>query len=327
MSEELTIDTKFSELGWELTEEEDRNLRENLLKHGCREPILVWANHDNTILDGHNRYRICTDEGISYKIKAIHLETHQDCVDFICDLQLSRRNSTEEHKDYLRGKRFNSHKSGPGKPKILDANSAPSAELAQATTAKKIASDTGVSVRKVHNDAKFAEAVDELAKPIKNAVLHGDLRATKKDVQALSALSKTEQTEVVAKVERGESKNVKEALKSKAELALGKKGIRDEQGNPIPSHLLEISSTTWKQEALDTIKKLVQVLRKQTIGSGGTWVNLENALEGLEQARAAVLNSIFYSLCKDCGGKLNGCKSCRKSGWMPKWRFDGDSFE
>lgn len=339
MSEELTIDTEFSELGWPLSDEERSSLRENLLKYGCREPILVWANHDNTILDGHNRYSICTAEEITYKVKAIKLETRQDCIDFICDLQLSRRNSTEEHKSYLRAKKHEGYLRGkqhdaaefkaltdPPKGSGHECPTPMGGAKTKSIT-KQVAEETGVSERTIRRDVVFAHAVDELAKPIKDAVIRKELKVSHGDVQALAELPKTEQKEIVAQVNRGEAKNVKAALKSKAELALGQKGFRDEQGNLIPKHLLEFRSMEWKQEMLDAIKKLVQVLRKQTIGTGGTWVNLENALEGFEQARNAVLHSIFYSLCKDCGGKVNGCKSCRKSGWMPKWRFDGDSFE
>jgi hypothetical protein len=49
-------------------------LKDNLLKHGCKDPLKVWQtssktiqignNDDDTVyvlIDGHNRYRLCTE--------------------------------------------------------------------------------------------------------------------------------------------------------------------------------------------------------------------------------------------------------------------------
>ena len=55
----LTVDPEFSALCTDLSPEEMNLLENSLEVDGCREPIAVWANHYDTILDGHNRYRIC----------------------------------------------------------------------------------------------------------------------------------------------------------------------------------------------------------------------------------------------------------------------------
>ena len=51
----MQIDDEFKNLIPLLTNEEFNQLEENILKEGCREPIVLW---NDTIVDGHNRYEI-----------------------------------------------------------------------------------------------------------------------------------------------------------------------------------------------------------------------------------------------------------------------------
>lgn len=315
MSEELSIDSEFSELGWPLSDEERRNLTENLKTHGCRDPILVWANHDNVILDGHNRYSICTAEEISYKIKAIRLETRQDCIDFICDLQLSRRNSTDQHKMYLRGKRYNAEKMSPHRP--AENNSEGPSELSRAAD---LADDLGVSVRTLQKDGQFADAVEGLAKPVKDAVMSGDLKASRAEVQSLAELPKAEQRVIAEKVKSGEVKKIKDALP--APEPEKHKTIKDREGNEVPQHLVATAESKWRADTVKLLNKLVEETKKNALPPGGMWTNLEDAVAGLHQARNVIVNSQFYCVCPSCKGARKGCEDCRKSGWIPRWRHD-----
>lgn len=316
MSEELSIDSEFSELGWPLSDEERRNLTENLKTHGCRDPILVWANHDNVILDGHNRYEICTAEEISYKIKAIRLETRQDCIDFICNLQLSRRNSSDEHKSYLRGKRYNAEKCEKG-GKLSKGHG-----VTLIDTAEKLGAETGVSGRTIKRDGQFAEAVDALAKPVKDAVLTGDLDASRADVQALAELPKAEQRAIAAKVKSGEAESIKEAISDAAPPPEKHKTIKDREGNEVPQHLVATAESKWRADTVKLLNKLVEETKKNALPPGGMWTNLEDAVAGLHQARNVIVNSQFYCVCPSCKGARKGCEDCRKSGWIPRWRHD-----
>lgn len=60
MTPELIIDFELSALIPPLHPKEFEQLRENILRDGCREPLSVWKNNGKLILlDGHNRLRIC----------------------------------------------------------------------------------------------------------------------------------------------------------------------------------------------------------------------------------------------------------------------------
>jgi hypothetical protein len=61
----LTIDPEFEVLIPKLADSEYEGLKEDIKKHGCRDPVIVWKDH-NVILDGHHRHKICTELGIHF---------------------------------------------------------------------------------------------------------------------------------------------------------------------------------------------------------------------------------------------------------------------
>ena len=57
----LEIDEEFRQLIRPLQKKEFEQLRKNLLKDGCIDPIITW---NGIIIDGHNRYRICMEQSL-----------------------------------------------------------------------------------------------------------------------------------------------------------------------------------------------------------------------------------------------------------------------
>jgi hypothetical protein len=99
----LQINEYFKQLIPPLTSNEQKQLEENIAKDGCREPICVW---ENTIVDGHNRYEICTRLKIPFYLQEVEFNSQEDALAWICANQLGRRNITEETRRYLIGKRY-----------------------------------------------------------------------------------------------------------------------------------------------------------------------------------------------------------------------------
>jgi len=48
-----------------LTENEYQSLERSLLAEGCRDALVLW---DDVLVDGHNRYQICQQHGIPFKV-------------------------------------------------------------------------------------------------------------------------------------------------------------------------------------------------------------------------------------------------------------------
>ncbi|WP_296174212.1 hypothetical protein [uncultured Brevundimonas sp.] len=59
----IRIDSEFRAYIPPLSDEERQQLEANIVADGCRDPLLVW---DDVLIDGHNRYEICTRLGLAY---------------------------------------------------------------------------------------------------------------------------------------------------------------------------------------------------------------------------------------------------------------------
>jgi len=168
----ITIDPELRDLCLPLTNEERANLREAIISDGCRDPIVCWQTTGNPILDGYHRQEICKGEGIPFEVRFLTLPSRQAAINWIIRNQLGRRNATEEQKAYLRGRLYNEQKGpvggdrrskGQSEPLIGDDQKSKGQSEPLIDTAARIAEETGVSPATVKRDAKFAEAIDELA--------------------------------------------------------------------------------------------------------------------------------------------------------------------
>ena len=92
-----------------LSYDEREKLLHNLQLNGCREPLVVWEGH-SILLDGHNRFELCTKYGIDYQIVEVRLSSFDSAYSWIVSNQLGRRNLTPEAMSYLRGKLYNLEK-------------------------------------------------------------------------------------------------------------------------------------------------------------------------------------------------------------------------
>ena len=106
-----------------LLESEFLSLRDNLQKHGCKDPLKIWQTTNSIInregdtdqaiyilIDGHNRFQLCNELQIPFNIQIDNFESLKEVRDFMIDFQLSRRNITPQQASYLRGIRYNTEK-------------------------------------------------------------------------------------------------------------------------------------------------------------------------------------------------------------------------
>lgn len=97
----ILIDSEFQALIPPLSAEERAQLEANLLADGCRDPLVVWETSDgqNILIDGHNRYEICTRLGSTYEVEWMQFDERSDVIEWIIKNQFGRRNLS----DYQRG--------------------------------------------------------------------------------------------------------------------------------------------------------------------------------------------------------------------------------
>ena len=195
----LQIDQEFKELIPPLSKEEFNLLEENILKFGCIDPICTW---NNTIIDGHNRYSICTKHNLKFNIQAFNFELREEAKDWICVNQLGRRNISYETRKYLIGKRYEMEKillNNPGGKnqysKIYKENEEIKEErdrIHRPVTAIKLGKEYNVSTRTVLTYANYSKAIDKLnteEPDLTQKILNGEIKVPQNQVIRISKLS------------------------------------------------------------------------------------------------------------------------------------------
>ena len=72
-----------------LTDEERQGLEADILREGCLSPLLVW---NETLVDGHHRYRICQKHGIPFDVRQLQFESLDDACYWALRHHQHRRN-------------------------------------------------------------------------------------------------------------------------------------------------------------------------------------------------------------------------------------------
>ena len=92
---ELKISESLEHLMPPLSVVELRLLRASLISEGCRDPLVTW---NGTLVDGHNRYRLCHEHGIPFNCVEMQFADEAEAQRWIIRNQLARRNVP----DYVR---------------------------------------------------------------------------------------------------------------------------------------------------------------------------------------------------------------------------------
>lgn len=258
----LKIDPEFAALIPPLSAEERQQLEENIVQHGgARDPLVVWQ-QEQVLLDGHNRYEICTRHGLPFRVEELPFDSREDAADWIDKNQLGRRNLTADAFKLLLGRRYNRTKKARGGDVSNRQN-----------VALELAQEHGVSDRTVERAGKFAEAVETL--DIEREVMAGEIDAPKHEIVAVakSLPEKPTQAEVTEAVETIKSRphvannsgdnewyTPKEYIEA-ARQVLGKIDL-DPASNPVANEVVKASTFyTAEDSGLD----------KEWLGS--VWMN------------------------------------------------------
>ena len=215
----LKIDREFQELIRPLFKNEYLQLEENLLADGCREPISVW---NDVIVDGHNRYRICTQHEIPFAVEEMYFSCREEAIAWICANQLGRRNLTEESRKYLIGKQYESEKIISRRQAIYhssaeDSSAKPYESFNPATdtrpaetrkkTGERIAEENHISHGTVEKYSIYTRAIEEIRKKepqMATKILSGRYKISHKGVLTLAQRSAEEISSLNRRLEKSQ---------------------------------------------------------------------------------------------------------------------------
>lgn len=250
----LNIDPFFRDKIPPLTDDEFNQLRENILNDGeVYEPLIVW---DNTIVDGHNRWRIICENWETlkdkFKTKSMEFPDKWSAAEWMCKKQLGRRNLSDDQKAYTIGQAYEMRKNRGNQYTVeksaarQNAGSKSGREVKDGT-AGVIGKEMNVSARYVDRAGKFAKAVDhadEIVPGFKDAILTGKANTTQQLVRSMNLMTDEEVKDTAEKILRGEKpptnnafRRTKEKIAERAETEAVIATMYDP--NSVPEYTIE----------------------------------------------------------------------------------------
>ena len=198
----LKIDPEFQSQIPPLTDDEFKQLEENILKEGkLISPLIVWG---NTLVDGHNRYAILQKHPeICFSTMPLRFANREEALAWICKNQLGRRNLTPEQKKFLIGKQYSVEHRKPGgngnnqytattqeavQEELCQIDTIPPTS-AEASIRKQIAERNNVSESYVARSEKFmrgVEITEQMIPGMQEKILSGQFKVRDADMHRLA---------------------------------------------------------------------------------------------------------------------------------------------
>ena len=172
----IIVDKEFESLIPPLTEEEFKQLEENILRDGIRDPLCVWRPSGRTdepviLIDGHNRFKISAQHGgIPFQIKEVMLADREVAKQWIIRKQLGQRNLNTIQKIEL-AEVLRKSIEKQAKERMLSGKKDPTQTFAQGETNKQIGDIAGVSKETVR---KYRHVIDKGSEETKAKVKSGE---------------------------------------------------------------------------------------------------------------------------------------------------------
>ena len=223
----LKIDPEFQNQIPPLTDDEYKQLEENILKEGkLLSPLIVW---NNTLVDGHNRYAILQKHPeIYFSTMPLRFENREEAIAWICRNQLGRRNLTPEQKKFLIGKQYSVEHRKPGGngnnqytattqeavQEELCQNDTIPPTAAEASIRKQIAERNNVSESYVVRSEKFmrgVEIMEQMMPGMQEKILSGQFKVRDADMHRLARADFPDRKQIVHEILHPEDRSASQS--------------------------------------------------------------------------------------------------------------------
>lgn len=212
MERVLKVDPEFQNKIPPLTDEEFRQLEENILDAGeVYEAITVW---NDTIIDGHNRYKVVLmHPGLRWRVREMRFEDKWEAFDWMYKNQLGRRNLTDEQRHYLLGKMYEARKHAVGN-QTSERNADGTYHCrkndgnGKGRTSEQIAKERGIGTRTVEHAGSYAKGIDAIRDEepeLADSILKAERKLSKKDVEAIGKAHPAAQKAMIESIKTGEA--------------------------------------------------------------------------------------------------------------------------
>jgi hypothetical protein len=291
IKKQILILPELQELIPPLHTDELQQLEQNIIREGCREALLVWQTTEETIypekkdtntvyvlIDGHNRYSICTKHGIDFKIHLVDFKNLYDARQYMVDNQLGRRNLTPEQVSYLRGMKYLTEKKEKGKYERLDHKGqnvlygSETSEINPTTegnehkeqtilygtdvvsTSEKLGKRFNVSEKTIKRDAEFASGLEKLDSALKLEILSGQIKVNKTLIQQVG---KTDVTDLPLTTVDQIEQAIKEPIETKKVIVKPIEEVQEVQKEVLIRQLAELTKELQQTGAVSICDEII----------------------------------------------------------------------
>lgn len=305
----FTLDPAIRNIIPPLLDAEREGLEADIRANGCRDMLVAWDRADGAVLiDGHNRFAICTQWNVPYDVLFLEFESQDDVTLWVINNQMHRRNLDALTRIELATRKANilaeraaerkaATQSKPGEKvgRKVGPNSAPPTDSSKTPLSGKtdtiLAAEAGVSRETLQRGRKVLASGDQ------------------KTIQAVKSGKKSI------------NKAFQELAEAEAEESEQDDRITDAEGTPVPASLLPIF--TEMDAVLEGCRRGINDLSGRldpfnTDAFGlGAWLKVQEFERHLDNLKRLVKFARPHSVCPRCKGAApSGCKPCRGTGWL-----------
>ena len=261
----IQIDSEFKNLIPPLSSEERQGLESSLLKEGCRDALVLWG---EILVDGHNRYEICTQHDIPFKTVQREFKSRDEVIEWIILNQFGRRNLPAYERARL-ALRLKPVIAEEAKEKETERKTtfqkSEKSNIPVVNTAKELAKLAGVShdtIAKVEKIEKVISAKKPIAgkKPeeLKRELMKGDISIN----QVINAIKLEAKKEEIKQAEKRISEQADDSMKPTIYIGDSTKYEPKEKYDLLltdPPYSTDVENIgefvdSWLYKALDNVK-------------------------------------------------------------------------
>jgi len=201
--QEIIIDEEFQRLFPVLTEQQFCSLENDILEHGCMNPLVLW---NGILIDGHNRFNIVTKHNLPFNTISLEFSSRDAVIAFMIKLQIDRRNLTPMQMTYYRGMHYNIEKKLHGGDRKSEDFSRGHNDPLIGRTANWLAEEYNVSPRTIKRDGQISDVIIAIGKEsedAKHSILSGETRISRKQLREMSSDSEERIVKTAAEIALG----------------------------------------------------------------------------------------------------------------------------
>jgi len=200
---EIVIDEEFMRLMPPLNDNEYCSLEQDILIHGCMNPLVLW---NNILIDGHNRYNIVKKHNLPFNTISLEFNSRDEAISWMITIQIFRRNLTPMQLTYYRGLQYNIEKKIHGGDRhSQDFSSGQNVHL-NGSTANRLSEQYKVTARTIRRDGEIADvlvAIGKESQEAKNSILTGEIKVNRKQLREMASASEEEIATTAKEIESG----------------------------------------------------------------------------------------------------------------------------